>query len=250
VPQAYAHAGAEAAVAALVANHERQRSGKGQHVDVSAQQAVALATQSNVLASAIGFFETLRMSGGARVGPVSARFVYPAKDGHVSITHMFGSSVGPFTRRLMEYIHAEGGCDEATRDKDWSKFLELILIGKEKFEELERVKRVVADFTRTKTKAELFAAALERGLLIAPVATTQEVVESEQLASRGYWQTLEHPELGRSFRYPGPFGRASAAPIHYRRRPPTVGEHNREIFLSELGLSEERLAELAARKVV
>lgn len=36
-PQAFLHAGAEAAAAALVALHERRRSGRGQHVDVSAQ---------------------------------------------------------------------------------------------------------------------------------------------------------------------------------------------------------------------
>jgi crotonobetainyl-CoA:carnitine CoA-transferase CaiB-like acyl-CoA transferase len=39
VPQAYSHASGQAAVAALIAHHERQRSGRGQHVDVSAQQA-------------------------------------------------------------------------------------------------------------------------------------------------------------------------------------------------------------------
>src|SRR5262249_31903366 len=50
VPQAYLHASAEAAAGALVAHHERQRSGMGQQVDVSAQQAVTIATQANNLA--------------------------------------------------------------------------------------------------------------------------------------------------------------------------------------------------------
>ena len=44
----------DAAVAALIANHERQRSGRGQHIDVSAQQAVAQATQSMILAAPLG----------------------------------------------------------------------------------------------------------------------------------------------------------------------------------------------------
>src|SRR5271154_5515562 len=43
VPQAYLHASADAAAAALIAHHERIRSGLGQHIDVSAQEAVALA---------------------------------------------------------------------------------------------------------------------------------------------------------------------------------------------------------------
>src|ERR1700720_3421054 len=42
LPQAWLHAGAEAAGATLIALHERVRSGLGQHVDVSAQQAAML----------------------------------------------------------------------------------------------------------------------------------------------------------------------------------------------------------------
>lgn len=250
VPQAYAHACAEAAGAALVANHERQRSGRGQHVDVSAQQAVTLATQSTLLASLVGFPGGRRLAGGAAIGPLAVRFVFPAADGHVSITLLFGSSVGPFTRRLMHWIADEGGCDEATRDKDWVRFFDQMFTGEESFAELPRIQEVVAAFTRTKTKAELMTAALTRDLLIAPVATTREVVENPQLAARDYWQTLDHPELGRGVRYPGPFARPSVTPIRFRRRPPTVGEHNREIYGGELGLGDGELGRLAAEGVI
>jgi len=250
VPQAYLHAGAEAAGAALVANHERQRSGQGQHVDVSAQQAIALATQSYVLASAAGFFDAQRMAGGAKVGPFTVRFVFPASDGHVSITFLFGPSAGPFTRRLMHYVHEEGFCDVATRDKDWIGFFEKLMNGDETMTELERIKETVADCTRTKTKAALMQIALERDLLMAPVATTREVVANAQLGHRGYWQTLAHPELGRDVVYPGPFARPSAMPIRYRRRPPTVGEHNHEIYGSQLGLGADEIAALATAGVI
>jgi crotonobetainyl-CoA:carnitine CoA-transferase CaiB-like acyl-CoA transferase len=178
------------------------------------------------------------------------RFVYRAADGHVSITFLFGSSVGPFTRRLMHWIGDEGGCDAATRDKDWIRFFDQMFSGEESFAELFRLQDVVAEFTRTRSKAELLRAALERDLLIAPVATTREIVESAQLAARDYWRPLEHPELGRSVRYPGPFARASATPLRHRRRPPTVGEHNREILGGELGLDDGALARLAAEGVI
>src|SRR6185436_12760265 len=49
VPQAWLHAGAEAAVGALLGLTERQASGRGQHVDVSAQQAVMQAGIPGVL---------------------------------------------------------------------------------------------------------------------------------------------------------------------------------------------------------
>ncbi len=249
VPQAYLHASAEGAMAAMIAHHERAHSGLGQHIDVSAQQAVAQATQSNILAVQLNGPELQRASGGVRLGPLHVQLLWPCKDGHVAITYLFGSAIGPFTRRLMEYIHEEGGCDAATRDKDWLRYSELLSTSAEPISEYERLKKVVEAFTMRKTKAELLDAALKRGLLIAPVTTLDEVVNSPQLAARGYWTSIEHPELRRSFRYAGPFAKFSRMPIKYRRRPPLIGEHNREIY-TQLGISEGQLAEFARAGVI
>jgi len=250
VPQGYLHASGQAAAAALIAHHERQRSGQGQHVDVSAQQAAAQATQSSVLAPPLGERDFVRMAGGVKVGPLKIRLIWPTKDGYVSIAYLFGSAIGPFTRRLMEWICEEGFCDEATRDQDWIAFGSLFFGDSQAIAEYERLKQIVEDFTLSKTKAELLQGALKRVLLIAPITTIEEVVQSTQLAARGYWQALEHPELNQTFYYPGPFAKFNAAPITYRRRPPTVGEHNREIYLGELGFTEQQVAELQRRGVI
>src|SRR5262245_63598108 len=93
VPQAYLHASAQAAAAALIAHHERQHSGRGQHVDVSAQQAVAQATQSAILAAPLGEAEIQRMAGGVKIGPLAVRLIWPAKDGYVSLAYLFGSDI-------------------------------------------------------------------------------------------------------------------------------------------------------------
>jgi len=227
VPQSFAHACAEAALAALVAHSERLHSGRGQHVDVSAQQAVTAATQVGILSAAVGEEPFQRMAGGARAGPARVRLIYPAKDGHVSITHVFGSAVGPATRRLMEYVHENGCCDAETRDKDWVSYGEWLLTGKEPPEEFERVKQTIAECTGSRTKAELFEAALDRGLLLAPVCTIRDVVESEHLAAREYFRPLENGS--RTVHYPGPFARFGASPIAYRRGPPRLGEHDAEV---------------------
>jgi crotonobetainyl-CoA:carnitine CoA-transferase CaiB-like acyl-CoA transferase len=250
VPQGYAHASAQAAVAALIAHHERQRSGQGQHVDVSAQQAVAQATQSSLLAGPLGERDFQRLAGGIKIGDIKVRLIWPAKDGYVAITYLFGSALAHFTRRLMEWICEEGFCDAATRDKDWVAMGALFFANPEAIAEYERLKQIVEDFTMSKTKAELLEGALKRVLLIAPITTIAEAVNSEQLAARGYWQEFAHPEMGQTFRYPGSFAKFSVSPITYRRRPPTVGEHNREIYVGELGFTEEHLAELQSRGVI
>jgi crotonobetainyl-CoA:carnitine CoA-transferase CaiB-like acyl-CoA transferase len=250
VPQAYSHASGQAAVAALIAHHERQCSGRGQHVDVSAQQAVAQATQSSLLAAPLGEREFQRLAGGVKMGPVNVRLVWPAKDGYVSMAFLFGSAIGPFTRRLMEWVYEEGGCDAATRDIDWVAFGSIFFGDPAAIAEYERLVRLLEDFSKSKTKAELLQAALKRVLLIAPILTTDEVLQSEQLAARRYWQSLSHPELGQTVRYPGPFAKFSAAPLRYRYRPPTVGEHNREVYIGELGVSEPQFVELQRKGII
>jgi crotonobetainyl-CoA:carnitine CoA-transferase CaiB-like acyl-CoA transferase len=249
VPQSYLHASAEAAVAALVAHNRRQQTGQGQHVDVSAQQAVALATQANIIAVPLGDVEFQRMAGGVKIGPLSIRLVWPAKDGYVTVGLLFGSSLGPFTRRLIQWIYEEGACDATIRDIDWITFGGQLLKG-QGVSEFERVAQAVGEFLRARTKADLLRAALDRSLLIAPVTTVDEVVRSEHLAARQYWRPLEHPELGQTFKYPGPFAQFSRTPIAYRRRPPTVGEHNREIYRDELGISAQQLTELKRKGVI
>ena len=250
IPQAYLHASGDAAVGALVANHERQRSGMGQHVDVSAQQSVTPATQANNLAFRLEADESRRMAGGVRVGSMRVPLVWRVKDGYITLLFLFGRQLGVFTQRLMNYLYEQEACDSTTRDKDWIEYGALLASGREPMQEYERIVRLIADFVATRTKADLFADALKRGLLLAPIATVSDVLGSPQLKARQYWQALEHPELGRSFPYPGPFAKFSDAPIVYRRRPPLIGEHNHEVYSEELGLSASKIQDLARRGII
>jgi crotonobetainyl-CoA:carnitine CoA-transferase CaiB-like acyl-CoA transferase len=226
VPQAFLHAGADAAVAALIALRERKHSGLGQHIDVSAQSSAAACTQTMILAPGWNANVMSRMSGGARSGDLRTRFTFPAKDGYVSITFQFGTAMGPSTARLMQWAYEEGFCDQATRDKDWVGYAALLLSGAEPAAELARVTGVVGAFTASKTKAELFEGSMKRGLLLAPIATIAEVRADPQLAAREYW-TPAAP--GSAVMFPGPFAKFSATTIAYTRPAPALGEHNDEI---------------------
>jgi len=250
VPQAYLHACADAAGAALIAYYDRLHTGLGQQVDVAAQQSVSLAAQSTLLAASLSADESRRMSGGVKLGPISVPLVWEAKDGLVTCVFLFGSALGVFTRKMMHYIHDHGFCDQATRDKDWIAYGDMLLSGREPIEEYDRLKRVVANFLRSKTKAESFEIAREHGLLIAPLATIDDLLANPQFIAREYWQTIEDRELGLKSTYPGPFARFGKTPITYRRRPPRIGEHNREIFLDDLGLSAREFDDLSRHGVI
>ncbi len=230
VPQAFLHAGADAATGALLALHERRSSGRGQHVDVSAQQSCLQATQSTVLSIPLRCPVPQRAAGGVRAGDLEVRLVFPCRDGHVSITFLFGPAIGPFTARFMEWIYEEGGCDQATRDKDWIGYGLLLATGEEPLDEYRRVQGVVEAFTRTKSKADLLETALRRRLLIAPVSTLDDLATSEQLADRKFWDFVDDPALSdQPIRAPGPMARFSGTPLARLGRPPRLGEHSESV---------------------
>ena len=230
LPQAFANAASEAAGAALIALFERQTtSGLGQRIDASAQHSMNQSTQSMSLATPLGASPATRLAGGAMLGDVRVQLMWPCLDGYASVSFVFGSAFGPFTQNLMEWVYEEGFCDEATRDKGWLEYALMLLDGREPIEEYERVKTVLADFFATKTKAELLEAAMKRRLLITPVTTTEEVVKSEQLGSRDYWERVEHAD-GTVAVYPGPFAKFSETPLRQLGEPPKIGQHTREVL--------------------
>jgi crotonobetainyl-CoA:carnitine CoA-transferase CaiB-like acyl-CoA transferase len=250
VPQAYLHASLDAAAAALIAYYERLDSGIGQHVDVAAQESVGLANQSTALTAPIRGEETRRMAGGAQLGPLRVPLVWNAQDGQITFVFLFGSALGPFTRKFVDYLNEQGACDQAMRDTDWVGYGAELLAGRVPIADYDRRKTIIAEFFRQKTKAELFDAARERTLLIAPVATIDDVLRNPHFIARQYWQTLTQPATGAQMLYPGPFARFSAKPIAFRRPPPAVGEHNREVLMGELKMSEDEFAALQKRGIL
>ena len=84
----------------------------------------------------------------------------------------------------------------------------------------------------------------------ASVRAPEALLDDEQLAARGYFVEVEHPEHGRSFRYPGAPYLFNGSPWRVRRRPPLLGEHTGEILHSELGFAVDKLAALAAEGII
>ncbi len=225
LPQAYFHASAEAAGAALIALYERQHhSGVGQHIDLSAQQSAMQASSSYMLAAAVNASRMNRTAGGVRVSGIDIQLMWPCKDGHLSVTFLFGRALGPFSARLMQWVYEEGFCDEATRDKDWLNYAELLFGGEEPRDEYERVKQVLGAFFATKTKAELFDESFKRRLLFAPVTTIEDVLANPHLAARDLWEDVDVG--GNVVRFPGRMAIFTQTPQATLAAPPGIGEHN------------------------
>jgi len=225
IPQALLHAGADAASGIMIALAERERSGLGQHIDVSAQVSMMQSSQSGVLANAWNAEPLSRSGGGVGVGDYRLRFVYECADGYVNLTLLFGNPIGHSTGRFFEWMDEEGFSNDALRGEDWVRYGAKFLGGNTTIEAHEAMMDAIERFTRTKTKAELFAAAFERRLLIVPLSDVRDLVESEQLADREFWTPIKHPHYDGEILSPGPFGKFSATPLQVDRAAPTLSDY-------------------------
>ena len=224
-PQSWLHAGSHAAVGTALALRQRDRSGFGQHVDISAQQAMMQTAFPGIVHAPNQYPSARRTSGGILFLNFHLQFVYPAADGYVSITLLFGDTIGRFTKRLMDWVHENGCCDDELAALDWVDFgMRLFTDPEVAPGQLEQTKAAITRLTSTRTRADLFAEAQRRELLLAPVYTPAELTEVEHFAERGYWDAVADPAWG-SVITPGDWCKPSRTPLVPRGGPPELGAH-------------------------
>lgn len=229
-PQVWVNAASEAACAALIALTERKVSGLGQHVDVSAQEAMILTAQGWMAPSLCDNPPAQRTGGGFELlGMVEFRFVYECADGYVTITYLPGVLVGSFTNRLLEWVRAEGHLDEDLHNIDWTD-----LLTDRPLEEVasitDRTSKCLAKALLPYSKNYLFTMAQQDKLLLVPVITPSDVLETPHYAERKFWDEIEMPQIGKKVRFPGPWAHGDAIGLKRLGRPPQLGEHTEEVL--------------------
>jgi len=232
VPQTWLHASADAAVGVIAALLERASSGLGQMVDISAQHSWIPAAMHYGLFSVWGAEDPTRNGSHVRIGRVVSQFDFPAADGHITLTFLFGAAVGPFTNRFVQWMVEEGACDPRLGAMDFIDFDPAAELST-----YDELRATITRFTATKTKAELHQAARERRLLVAPVSTLDEVLCSQQFNERGVWRDLQIPGVGRPARLPGPFVVASPPVMSELGPAPELGADTDAVASLERPLS-------------
>ena len=240
VPQARVHAGLEGVFASLVAIHHRERTGEGQHIDVSMQASAmdALLDTPEILLFLGRDYQ--RQGIADFVTKVIQKYGLPCKDGWVAFYTLGGGLLASAEHlgRVREWMKEEGMAPEWFVKMDFVRDYQSAVIDQEL---VNRVEGVLEAFVKTKTKAELYERALKDRLIIAPIQDSKEVWEDKQLEARGFWMEMEHKELNNSIPYPGFPALFSEAPMSLKRSAPRIGEHNEEIYTGELGISKEKL---------
>jgi crotonobetainyl-CoA:carnitine CoA-transferase CaiB-like acyl-CoA transferase len=223
--------GAIAVLGALVA---RDRTGRGQAVDVSSQDAMfSLLDQWPSIFAASGRLP--RRVGNRHLAAVPYD-AYRAKDGFVVIAVA--------SNKLFRQLCAAIGRPELGDDPRFRGVTARLEHGDE-------INAIVAAWVGERTVADVIALLGPEGAGVpcSPVYGIDELVEHPQLVARDMIRRVAHDKLGQVVT-PGVVVKMSDTPGEIRTLGPELGQHTDEVLTSLLGLSAGDLARLRAEQVI
>jgi crotonobetainyl-CoA:carnitine CoA-transferase CaiB-like acyl-CoA transferase len=218
-------------IAVLGALFHRERTGKGQRIDVPMFETLATMVLNEHLEGE-AFVPPLGPMGHARSISLERR-PYQTKDGYI--------------------------CTLIYNDQHWKSFLKIVgqpelFTSDERFssysnrtKHVEHVSRFLADKLKERTTADWLAAFDSNDIAAGPMYSLDDVLADKHLADTGYFKQVEHPTEGtlRTLPYPTEWSQADSS---YRHHAPHLGEHTRSL-LREAGYAENTIEDLLARGV-
>ena len=221
--------GVQAAMSILAAYVQKQRTGKGQLIELSMQEAMAYYVRTRAyIGSAWGTKAAPRSGNAGGLPPVN---IYPCQP--------FGPNDYIYLMPVNQ-DHFDGLCTAIDRadlliDERFNSTRARIENGAALYEE-------IAAFTRARTKYEAMEAIAGAGVPCSACLDTGELHHDKHLLERGFVQELELPVHGKVPML-GFAPRLSESNVAMQR-PPRLGEHTDEVLAAELGLAAGELAAL------
>ena len=217
--------GMYASTAILAALRHRDKTGKGQHIDlalVDTQVAWLINEGTNYLTS--GKAPLRRGNQHPNIVPYQ---VFETSTGHVIV------AVGNDRQfaRVCDLIKRP----DLAQDKRYQT-------NTARLKNRDTLIPIIEDILKGWTKNELLAGLDKAGVPAGPVNTLPEVFATEQVAARDMQISMDHPIAGKGqVDLIGNPLKFSASPVSYRRPPPMLGEHSEQVV-------EELLGKTACRK--
>jgi CoA:oxalate CoA-transferase len=212
--------------AVVTALFERAQTGKGRLVEVAMQEA-AYATLTSSLEAYWQNGKVPPRTGNASHGRVPIN-VYPANDGYIAMN----LAVEEHWHSLLKAMGREDLRDDPRFNSPAARLAHR-----------GETDALIAAWTQTLGKMEIFAVAKRHRIPLAPVRGVDEVMHDPGMHERGFLAEIEHDEIGRITVPTSPLRFHGADPVPLMPSP-KLGQHNQEIYGGWLGLSEAEIGEL------
>lgn len=215
-------------VAAIVAALEyRERTGKGQYIDLAQYEASLHLLSPLFLDYTINGRVAMRMGNRSPYAVPQGAFPCRGDDRWCVISISSDEQWQAFCRAI--------GAPAWTNDPRFATVL-----GRKQHE--DELEILVAEWTVSMAAEQAMEVLQRSGVPAGVVQNGQDMLNDPQLIARGYYEFLEHPVLG-IHRYNNPSFRLSKTPARLRRGH-LLGEHTEYVFTQILGMSDEEFTSL------
>ena len=218
--------------AILAALQARSRTGKGQHVEVSLFDS-SLAMLANVASNHLISGRDARRFGNGHpnIVPYTA---YPVQDGMLAVAVGNDAQFAKFSALLDK--------PEWASDKRFAK-------NPDRVANREALDSAISALLQKDTAEAWLARLTAGGIPCGRINSVAQALADPHTAAREMVRTMHHPTAGEVQTIGIPF-RFSATPASVRRAPPTLGQHTEQVLRDLLEVSDARIAELRAAKVI
>ncbi len=227
--------GVQLGMAILAAYIQRLRTGEGQRIEISMQEAVTYFLRTRIaLAADWGREAAPRTGNSLALPPVN---LYPCKP--------FGPNdwvfLMPITSDQIDQLLTAIDRPELVVDPRFDT-------ATSRAEHAEALYEEVASWTRERPKDEVMAILGEAGVPCGACLDTRELFADPHLLARGFVKTLDHPFHGEVSLLGFP-PRMSAGDVEIVRAP-LLGEHSDEVLSADLGLGPDELGSLREAGII
>jgi len=221
------------AFAILSALHHRNRTGKGQTVEVSMAEAAGTHIPEAILDYSMN--KRVHSRSGNRIHGIAPHNCFRCKGDDRWVAIAVGDN-----EQWAAFCGAIGN-PEWTKDR---KFKD----AESRSENQDELDRLIGGWTRQHTPFEVAEILQEAGVPAGPSLSIKELVEDPHLEERGYFVAPEHPEVGARVLEGMPWKSNITRPDF--RHAPLLGQDNDYVFHDLLGISDEEIARLVVEEVI
>jgi crotonobetainyl-CoA:carnitine CoA-transferase CaiB-like acyl-CoA transferase len=220
--------GLHGTLAVLAALHERERTGRGQHIEVAEVETVTPFMTGAMLEYQFSGAVPRPLGNRSRDAAPHGIFRCAGEDAFIALgVHTEDQWYGLLRALGLERLARDQRFAGADRRKANEDALDA------------EIAAVLAPRDLDETVERLLGAGVPAG----PVSSAPAVIADRQLAARGFFVPIERAVVGKHL-YPGTPVRLSATPLDVSRPSPLLGEHNEAVMRELLGMSAAELEEL------
>ena len=225
--------GANLYAAIMTALFQRERTGRGQQVEVSLQEAIYPTLSSNLglFFAGKGTQRTGNRHGGLASSPYN---VYPSSDGYLAIICIAEHQWRSLTRVM--------GQPELANDPRFATL-------KDRVRNMDELDAIIGVWSSALTKDEAFQRLIAEDVPSAPVRDLDEVINDPHMHSRGMLHHVDHPQFGKLVLPSSPL-KMGDSPHPPRQESASLGDHNGQVYAEWLGLSVKEIETLKADGVI